>query len=235
MSRVLLLDLGGTLEANDVPFPFVPECLAALSGFETANGAPLPMALVSDWPPAVPFDDAQVAARFADYLALLAQLDFRRHFEPVEKRVTLSTHANLFKPDRRVFELALTRLGAGGTLADCLFVTENAAHIAAARDLGMAVLDFAEEAGAGSFADWPLGLLAIAAALTPGPGSWTCGRRAGSRRVRTPPRTPRATISNPCPTAAAACAAADADRCVEGLPADGTAGTQKRIGYLLSL
>jgi hypothetical protein len=63
--------------------------------------------------------------------------------------VTLSTQAGANKPDRRVYQLALERLGGGATLADCLSITEDAAHVAACRALGMGALRFG-----GDFSDW---------------------------------------------------------------------------------
>ena len=70
-------------------------------------------------------------------------------FEPVERHVTLSTQAGVNKPDRRIYELALTRLGTDATLGDCLSITENAEHVAACRALGMQALQFGV-----AFTDW---------------------------------------------------------------------------------
>ena len=68
--------------------------------------------------------------------------------------MTLSTHAEALKPDRRIFDKALQRLGMIVPLPNCLFITENSTHIERARnDLNMHVLRF----GAGSpfgFDDW---------------------------------------------------------------------------------
>jgi len=47
------------------------------------------------------------------------------------------------KPDRKIFETALQRLGVTAALTECLFITENAAHIQAARNtLHMKALQF---------------------------------------------------------------------------------------------
>jgi FMN phosphatase YigB (HAD superfamily) len=147
--RVLLLDLGGTLVDGNAPFPHVPEALAALAELDGSTGTPLEIALVSDFPPAVPPTPEAVAQRFTEYLALLDGFGLRGFFEPVERRVTLSTQARVNKPDRRVYELALARLGTDATLADCLSITEDAGHVAACRLLGMQALQFAVD-----FDDW---------------------------------------------------------------------------------
>ena len=149
MVRVVLLDLGGTLVGPEGPFPHVEEALTALTELDGSTGEPLLTALVSDFPAAEPPTPEGTQRRFAEYLALLDGFGLRSFFEPVERRVTLSTHAGVQKPDRRVYELALRRLGTDATLADCLVITEDAGHIAACRALGMQTLRFG-----GDFDDW---------------------------------------------------------------------------------
>jgi FMN phosphatase YigB (HAD superfamily) len=149
MVEVVLFDLGDTLVGGSRPFPHVLEALSAIRQLKTASGAPIDCALVSDFTLAVPPTAARVKAIVSEYLDLLDGFGLRRFFDPAERCVTLSTHAGVMKPDRRVYELALTRLGGGARLTDCLSVTENAAHIAACRDLGMATLQFGAD-----FTDW---------------------------------------------------------------------------------
>ena len=147
--RVLILDLGNTLVAADRTLPHVPEALTALHELDGATGEPLGIALVSDFDPAVPHTPARVEAIFAEYLALLDGFGLRAFFEPVQRRVTLSTHAGVGKPDPRVYRLALTRLGTDAGFAECLSITENAGHVAACRALGMQALQFGVD-----FDDW---------------------------------------------------------------------------------
>jgi beta-phosphoglucomutase-like phosphatase (HAD superfamily) len=152
MIRVIMFDLGMTLIDDDRrPFPHVADALTAVSELKTGDGKPLRSCLVSDFTMATaPVTAAKVAALFKEYLAILDETGLRPFFEPVKKRVTLSTHAGVQKPDRRIFEQALQRLGADVALDACLFVTENAAHIDAARGtLGMATLQFGTD-----FVDW---------------------------------------------------------------------------------
>jgi hypothetical protein len=89
-----------------------------------------------------PDDPAHVEAIFADYLALLAGFGLTEFFRPPQERITLSTHAGVRKPDRRVYQTALRRLGSPAGLPECLVVTEDAAHLAACRDLGLSTLRF---------------------------------------------------------------------------------------------
>ncbi len=158
MIKVIMFDLGGTLiDASNRSLLHVNEALAAIAEFKTASGRLVRSCLVSDFTMvSPPVTAAKLAAIFRDYLAVLDQAGLRTLFEPVQKRVTLSTHAGVMKPDRRVFEVALRRLGSKASLAECLFITENAAHIEHARaSLKMSTLQFrAVGASRFDFDDW---------------------------------------------------------------------------------
>jgi FMN phosphatase YigB (HAD superfamily) len=170
MIRVVMFDLGGTLVDNDRhPFPHITDALTAMAAFKTADGKPLRSCLVSDYTmPEPPATQAKITALFKKYLAILDQTGLRAFFEPVEKRVTLSTHAGVAKPDRRIFETALQRLGAKVPLEECLFITEDAGHIKEAREkLKMQTLQFGS-AGAGGFEDWADAPALIANLVAPG-------------------------------------------------------------------
>lgn len=162
MLRVLILDLGNTLVADDAPLPHVPEALAALGELDDTRGQPLEIALVSDFPAAVPPTPARVDALFAEYLGLLEGFGLRSFFEPVDRRVTLSTQAGVTKPDPRIYRLALTRLGTDATFADCLSITEDAGHVAACRALGMRALQFGVD-----FDDWSRALELVRRLIDP--------------------------------------------------------------------
>lgn len=156
--RVVMFDLGLTLiDGHNRPFDHVREALTAIASFKTAEGKPLRSCLLSNFSMATPPVTAQkVRALFNQYLGILDQTGLRQFFEPVQRRVTLSTQAGVLKPDRALFETALRRLRVKATLEECLFVTENAAHIKAARNrLHMPAIQFR---AAGSdrfdFDDW---------------------------------------------------------------------------------
>src|SRR5262245_21772905 len=147
MSRVLLLDLGETLIHEMAVLPHAPEALAAISEFKGDDGKPLRRALVSDTEmPSPPPTPAKVKPIFDRYVATLDTLQLRSFFDPVSKHVTLSAHAGVLKPERKVFALAIKRLGATAKLTDCVFVTENPDHIRHCRDeLGMKTLQFGKD------------------------------------------------------------------------------------------
>ena len=158
MIKVLMFDLGDTLVGADrQPFPHVRDALAVIAQLKTTAGKPLRSCLVSDFDLAAPpATAAKVAAIFARYLTLLDATGLRSFFDPVRKRVTLSTHANAMKPDAAVFDKAPRRLGVRATLAECLFITESKAHVRAVRQhLQMHALQFQPPgATGGDFADW---------------------------------------------------------------------------------
>src|SRR5438105_11305496 len=129
MIKFLMLDLGDTLVHNDTVFPHVTEALEALKSFETLEGKPLALCLVSDFNmPMLPITKEKIDAIFHQYISILNHMGLKEFFEPVERHVTLSTHAGVFKPDRHIFEVAISRLGQPGELDECLFITENAQH-----------------------------------------------------------------------------------------------------------
>ena len=171
MIRVVMLDLGMTLiDAQQRPFAHVPEALAAIAGFKAADGKLLRSCLVSDFTMAEPPNAAQKAsALFQQYLTVLAATGLQPFFEPVQQRVTLSTQGGALKPARAVFETALRRLRVKATLAECLFITENAAHIRAARtQLQMQTLRFRPGGQtATAFGDWSQAPALIAHRLGP--------------------------------------------------------------------
>lgn len=166
MIRVVMLDLGDTLTDGTRPLPFVVDCLDALSRFEISDGRPVQYCLVSDYHLANPFTKGAVAERFSEYLEIIERLDLRSSFEPVNQRITLSTHVNSFKPDPGVFTKALERMGSDAGFEDCLFITENRMHISACVEMGMSTIPFGDGAAQeGGFDSWPEGLILISKAI----------------------------------------------------------------------
>ena len=171
MIRVVMFDLGMTLiDAQHKPFAHVPEALAAIASFKAADGKLLRSCLVCDFTMAEPPNAAQkTRALFQQYLAVLAATGLQPFFEPVQQRVTLSTLAGALKPARAVFETALRRLRLKATLDECLFITENSAHLRAARtELHMQTLRFRPGGQtATAFGDWSQAPALIAHRLGP--------------------------------------------------------------------
>jgi len=178
MVRVIFFDLGGTLtDARRRPYPHAADAVRTIGEFRADDGKALRTALVSDFdmaaPPATP---AKIKPIFSRYLAILDQAGLLPLFEPVDRRVSLSTHAGVTKPDAKIFRTALTRLRVPRERFDrCCLVTEDAGHIAAVkRTLHMQALRFGASSTPGvDFTDWRE-LPALLARLTeaePGPNA----------------------------------------------------------------
>jgi len=132
---------GDTLFKDDRVFPYVPQALEVLSRFET-RGKPLVVSLVSNYE--MPATPAKINEIFNKYVATLDELRLKEFFEPVERRVTLSTQAGVLIPDARFFRKATQRLRLRIGLDDCLFIGNDAERVKACRGLGMTALLFSE-------------------------------------------------------------------------------------------
>jgi hypothetical protein len=136
--RLVLFDLGQTLEDGDVLLPGARETLEAIQALRDGNGPAALLGLVSDFDmPAEPSDVPEIQQR---YYSLLDDFGIRSFFEPVAERVTLSTEVGVFKPDEAVFRTAVAKAAPALDLSDVLFVTENRGHVLAARRLGLAAV-----------------------------------------------------------------------------------------------
>lgn len=175
-----MLDLGDTLIRGTTVLPHVPDALRAFQQFRGDDGKPLALCLVSDFDmPTRPATPAKIRSIVARYVTILNQLHLRPFFEPVNRRVTLSTHAGVLKPNRKIFELALRRLRVAARLPDCIFITEHAEHVNHCRqELGMKALQFGKD-----FTDWsqaPMLVAALTASgganLAPSLKAWSAGQ-----------------------------------------------------------
>jgi hypothetical protein len=138
--KMVLFDLGNTLESQDVLLPGARETLQAIEAMRDHDGNAVALALVSDF--FMPSRPEEIPAIQQRYLDLLDDLGIRSFFEPVDARVTLSTTVGVFKPDRRIFEAVIAHSGLELTFSDIFFITENLEHVEAARRLGMRAVHF---------------------------------------------------------------------------------------------
>lgn len=138
---VILLDLGNTLlDDGDKPLAGAIDLLTALRSMSDSDGQPLKFGLVSDWD--MSDDPARRPGLVNKYYAILKSAGIDHFFTPLEQRVTLSTEVGAFKPDPNIFQAALDKLDPGSSKHHALFVTENAAHVKAAREQGMMAIHF---------------------------------------------------------------------------------------------
>lgn len=138
--KLILFDLGDTLEAQDVLLPGAHETLRAIRQMRDGAGDPAVLCLVSDF--AMPDGPDQVPVIRRRYYDILDGLGIRAFFEPVSERVTLSTEVGAFKPDARVFRCAVDKIDPTLGLGDALFITENREHVREARTLGLQAIHF---------------------------------------------------------------------------------------------
>lgn len=133
--KMVVFDLGGTLEADGVLRPGAQELLEELSSLRTGGRPAVVLGLLSDFH--MPAQPSDVPAIVAEYHALLDSLGIRRFFEPLSRRVTLSTEVGVRKPAVAMFRAAVAKAEPTLAFEDVLFVTEHSGHVRAARQLGM--------------------------------------------------------------------------------------------------
>jgi len=171
MIKIAFFDVGETLIHIGSPFSGVPEALTAIAGFKTATGEALLIGVVSDYHmPPPPVTEEKITGLEEKYRSeVLGPSDLMRFFEPFEARVTLSSRAGVRKPDRKIFEVALARTGTDVTLADCLFVSENAGHLEKCNEYGMTPIRFGpDQNGPVGFEEWADAPSLIADIVAPG-------------------------------------------------------------------
>jgi hypothetical protein len=138
--KIVLFDLGKTLEDDDILLPGARETLAAIAAMHDAAGDPAVLAVVSNFDmPTSPEVIDPIRQRYYD---ILENLGIRSFFEPVAQRVTLSTEVGVPKPRRRIFQAAVDKVDPRRRFEDVIFITEDPEHVAAARRFGMEAVHF---------------------------------------------------------------------------------------------
>jgi FMN phosphatase YigB (HAD superfamily) len=138
--KVVLFDLGKTLEDQDVLLPGARETLQAIQEMQDHSGEAVALALVSDFD--MPDAPEQIPIIRQRYYEILEGLSIRSFFEPVADRVTLSSEVGVFKPDEKIFRAVIEKIDEGLRFGDVVFVTENREHVIATRHLGMSAIHF---------------------------------------------------------------------------------------------
>lgn len=143
--KMALFDLGDTLEREDVLLPGARQVLDDIAQLRDDSGDPVILGLGSDF--TMPDEETTLAALQQEYYGIIGRLGIDQFFEPLAERVTLSSEVGVFKPDRAFFDAVVAKVGV--TFADVLFVTENAAHVRAARHLGLIAVQVRSPGGSG--------------------------------------------------------------------------------------
>ena len=138
--RVVIFDLGDTLEYNDVLLPGAQDMLTRVRELRDDDDKSPALCVLSNY--FMPTDADPLEAIQGRYYALLDTLGIRSFFEPVTERVTLSSEVGVEKPAREIFERAVAKVDPQLELRHTIFITENPEHIAAARQFGMMAIHF---------------------------------------------------------------------------------------------
>jgi FMN phosphatase YigB (HAD superfamily) len=138
--KVVLFDLGETLENQDVLLPGARETLQAIQEMRDHSEEAAALSLVSDFD--MPDNPQQIPVIRQRYYEILEGLGIRSLFEPVAERVTLSSEVGVFKPDERIFRTVIEKLDEDLHFGDVVFITENREHVLKARRLGMRAIHF---------------------------------------------------------------------------------------------
>ena len=141
--KIILFDLGNTLEDENRGglLPGASETLEAIQAMRDANGNAPVLALVSDFG-VIPATSEQIQASQKEYFGILRDLGILKFFEPVLRRVTLSTEVGKAKPSRKIFQAVIDKIGGGLRFQDVMFITERQSHVNAARKLRMKAIHF---------------------------------------------------------------------------------------------
>jgi len=138
--KVVLFDLGKTLEDQDVLLPGARETLQAIQEMRDHSEEAAALALVSDFH--MPDIPEQIPVIQQRYYEILEGLGIRSFFEPVAERVTLSSEVGVFKPDEKIFRTVIEKVDEDLHFEDVVFITENRGHVIEARRLGMRTIHF---------------------------------------------------------------------------------------------
>ncbi|MCW2308003.1 M20/M25/M40 family metallo-hydrolase [Rhodobium gokarnense] len=139
--RIVLFDLGNTLvDGYNKVLDGATELLESVGTVRDPDGLPVQLGLVSDYYWAATEEENDRLHQ--EYYKILEATGLAPHFRPFQQRVTLSTAIGVGKPDRRIFEAALKKLGDEVHFHHALFITVTEEHVIGARRLGMMAIHF---------------------------------------------------------------------------------------------
>jgi len=136
MVKVVLFDLGDTLEHNDVLREDTIDTLEKIENMENPPklGLASDFGLPNDWGPEP--QEEQIERSKQAYFSMLSDLQIKRFFVP--QNVILSTEVGKTKDQdiQRFFQTAVNKIG-NTTFNQIIFITENCKHIDSANSLGI--------------------------------------------------------------------------------------------------
>lgn len=136
MTRVVLFDLGDTLEHNG---DLREDALETLEGIKNMENPPI-LGLASDFglphPPPPPIEE-QIITSQKNYFNILSDLQIDRFFKPLEQNVTLSTKVGNTKDEdiQKFFETVIKK--SNTSFNEIISITKKFSHINTANSLGL--------------------------------------------------------------------------------------------------
>jgi FMN phosphatase YigB (HAD superfamily) len=160
--KIILFDLGNTLEdvERERLLPGARKTLKTIQAMRDAQGHAPVLALLSDFGE-IPATPEQIQVSQEEYFDILRGLGIRSFFNPLTQGVTLSTEVGAAKPSRKIFQVAIDKIGGGLSFQDTLFITENKAHVDAVRALGMKAIHFKGPGEASGDITWLVDLIPL--------------------------------------------------------------------------
>ena len=133
--KIILFDLGDTLEHNDVLLPGATETLSEIETIKDDQNQPVVLALISDFRHANNQNDQnEIKAIRQEYYEIVDNLGIRSFFRPEDVRITLSTDIGINKAEKEIFMYAIDKVSKGLSFNDVIFITEKKIHVDAVRE-----------------------------------------------------------------------------------------------------
>ena len=140
-AKIVMFDLGNTLESGDELLTGAMDTLNGIKSLSNTSTKAIEIVLISDWDNS-PSEPKELEASKQKYYTLLERVGIRDFFEPVEKRVTVSSEVGVFKPDPTFFRASIDKVSPSLAFESVIFITEKLGHVLAARALGLQAIHF---------------------------------------------------------------------------------------------
>jgi FMN phosphatase YigB (HAD superfamily) len=136
--KVVLFDLGETLEHNDVLRDGAIETLEGIKSLKEKSDPSFVLGLASDF--GFASNDEEIKKSKTEYYNILTKLGIKKYFEPnIDTNVTLSTEARVTKDQnfKKFIEKVIEKIDNNTNFTEIIFITEEERHIKSANELHM--------------------------------------------------------------------------------------------------
>lgn len=148
--KIILFDLGETLEHNDVLLPGAKEMLLEIETIKDDQNQSVVLGLISDYRRANNQDDQnEIKAIRQEYCTIVENLGILSFFQPEDIRITLSTEIGVNKPNEEIFRYAINKIYKDLSFNNVIFITENKIHVDIVRKFGPPAMNAIHFKGSG--------------------------------------------------------------------------------------